>query len=621
MDSAPAAPAPAGPVHPQSSMPSEPTHVKGPKHGLFIALFVIILAFVGGVGVWAYTYVYSIPDDQIARVLQAAEDGYDSARTKVGVRVQVLQDPTWFSDENEVIDQAPFDLEALREITFSLDSSYEKSQPPKFDTLYRMSAGDVIGDLQVHVKMLDEVIYASVENIPTVGIIDLNGMFDGWYSFDYGELKSGEGEFADFGQVLPSDEEAEELKKEAEKLYALLREHPPITITKVHFPKNLGEFSMRHVSYELNKDELLAFAEAAGREFDDILSESDVEDLEQALEYLDGLHGEMWIGRKDHRVYRFTAVADAHDDSEGQYRVTLDSSISNINQPVVVEPPAVHTPILQLIEEQLGGLGGFGGSSVTINLDDAYDRAWAYSSSLATALTVWNQDYGTFPQQVTNLKAGQSYMIGTAENCETLRAACAVEGDTNADIAITECIDLSVLKEEGYLREMPVADEGIWDLEQTGFVVKVWSDDDYYFDDPETSSSAGYTIDVCKDGRSTYGSSVFKDVESIIGLGASVLVPQDKLPLGTRVYKTKRGSEGMMLPGEAKEDASADVFGLAPISSEGTSTDEDADNDGLLDYEEQYIYGTDPQNSDTDGDGFLDGDEVTNGYDPLKKPE
>lgn len=42
----------------------------------------------------------------------------------------------------------------------------------------------------------------------------------------------------------------------------------------------------------------------------------------------------------------------------------------------------------------------------------------------------------------------------------------------------------------------------------------------------------------------------------------------------------------------------------------------DSDKDGLLDNEE-CKWGTDPLNPDTDGDGYKDGDEVKNGYDPL----
>ena len=42
----------------------------------------------------------------------------------------------------------------------------------------------------------------------------------------------------------------------------------------------------------------------------------------------------------------------------------------------------------------------------------------------------------------------------------------------------------------------------------------------------------------------------------------------------------------------------------------------DTDSDGLTDVEEETIYGTDPRLPDTDGDGFLDGNEVFNRYDP-----
>jgi hypothetical protein len=43
----------------------------------------------------------------------------------------------------------------------------------------------------------------------------------------------------------------------------------------------------------------------------------------------------------------------------------------------------------------------------------------------------------------------------------------------------------------------------------------------------------------------------------------------------------------------------------------------DTDHDGLTDFQEVHIYHTDLMNPDTDGDGFSDGDEVKNGYNPL----
>ena len=47
----------------------------------------------------------------------------------------------------------------------------------------------------------------------------------------------------------------------------------------------------------------------------------------------------------------------------------------------------------------------------------------------------------------------------------------------------------------------------------------------------------------------------------------------------------------------------------------GTGPDLDSDNDGLTDVMEE-VYGTNKNNPDTDGDGYKDGEEVKNGYDP-----
>lgn len=44
----------------------------------------------------------------------------------------------------------------------------------------------------------------------------------------------------------------------------------------------------------------------------------------------------------------------------------------------------------------------------------------------------------------------------------------------------------------------------------------------------------------------------------------------------------------------------------------------DSDNDGLKDWEEE-LYHTNPRNPDTDGDGYLDGEEVDSGHNPLIK--
>lgn len=49
----------------------------------------------------------------------------------------------------------------------------------------------------------------------------------------------------------------------------------------------------------------------------------------------------------------------------------------------------------------------------------------------------------------------------------------------------------------------------------------------------------------------------------------------------------------------------------------GESATKDSDSDGVTDFDEVNLYGTDPFVADTDGDGFNDGIEIELGYDPL----
>ncbi|MFA6393428.1 MAG: CAP domain-containing protein [Patescibacteria group bacterium] len=64
----------------------------------------------------------------------------------------------------------------------------------------------------------------------------------------------------------------------------------------------------------------------------------------------------------------------------------------------------------------------------------------------------------------------------------------------------------------------------------------------------------------------------------------------------------------------------SDADGIPDSLEEELGTDPfnaDTDGDGLRDYEEAFVYGTNPNNPDTDGDGIPDGREVKAGTNPL----
>jgi hypothetical protein len=60
-----------------------------------------------------------------------------------------------------------------------------------------------------------------------------------------------------------------------------------------------------------------------------------------------------------------------------------------------------------------------------------------------------------------------------------------------------------------------------------------------------------------------------------------------------------------------------DTFEELRKAASNNESSSDKDGDGISDYDEQFLYGTSPEQPDTDNDGVLDGIEVMGGYNPL----
>ena len=91
----------------------------------------------------------------------------------------------------------------------------------------------------------------------------------------------------------------------------------------------------------------------------------------------------------------------------------------------------------------------------------------------------------------------------------------------------------------------------------------------------------------------------------------------DELALtGTNPLKYDTDDNGIC---DIDEDADGDGLTNGEEITLGTNpSDADTDSDGLTDYDELYAYNTDPLKYDTDGDGLPDGDEILLGLDPNK---
>jgi len=128
---------------------------------------------------------------------------------------------------------------------------------------------------------------------------------------------------------------------------------------------------------------------------------------------------------------------------------------------------------------------------------------------------------------------------------------------------------------------------------------KVDSDDDGLFDREEVKVYETDPLNADSDNDGLLDGEEVLEGRNPLGEGMLYNLPGSN-PLGNELIDTD--NDGLLDEDEVK-------YGTDITSS-------DSDNDGLADYQEIKVYKTDPMNADTDGDSYLDGAEVENGYNP-----
>lgn len=91
-----------------------------------------------------------------------------------------------------------------------------------------------------------------------------------------------------------------------------------------------------------------------------------------------------------------------------------------------------------------------------------------------------------------------------------------------------------------------------------------------------------------------------------------VISPQRRSILPTRQIDTVQTNQSLLPAGGVSLPKASENK-----QSPSLNTNQDSDHDGLRDTDETAYYKTDPYKPDTDGDGYLDGEEVQHNYNPL----
>ncbi|HRY52955.1 MAG TPA: hypothetical protein P5089_03925 [Candidatus Portnoybacteria bacterium] len=76
---------------------------------------------------------------------------------------------------------------------------------------------------------------------------------------------------------------------------------------------------------------------------------------------------------------------------------------------------------------------------------------------------------------------------------------------------------------------------------------------------------------------------------------------------------------GQVSAGQLSDILKGTTLDATTCQPNANDANKDSDDDGLKDWQELQVYFSDACKTDTDGDGYFDGEEVSSGYDPAKK--
>lgn len=403
----------AQPLPVQASTPSS----KGYKTLAFVLAIVGLFVIGGG----ALAFVYYSQQRSPQEVMATMFHNFSEVKSmEYSGEVRVAIDPSGFS--------TPFLEGAAGFFQLGDEVSEEQGETPVLVTFNgaidgndpKKPKGDFTFDLAVQIpggerffanfemRILENIVYMRLADISDIGMDEVSKIKGKWLKIDPTVLAERFG-ITDFEEQLKSAQEQQELSDD--ELRRIQEEFLKRTIVEVlkETTDAIDGGSMYHYVLKINKEELKAYL----LEVNDILakrqiSKQDIADFSDAMDFIDFLTTDLWVGKADILPYRahWGFLVKQAPNAKELAKVTAKINFKNYNKPVQIVAPPSAQPFEELLEELYPGLvppSNTVGSSAG-PLERARDAKRVHDlQSLHTALTIYYSDNDRYPATIVEL--------------------------------------------------------------------------------------------------------------------------------------------------------------------------------------------------------------------------
>ena len=222
-------------------------------------------------------------------------------------------------------------LEEAKEIKIALnlegDLDISDLQNPQSSFLFdfQITAEPLFLQLAMEGREIKQDLYFKLKKVPDLGFLDLSQFEGQWIKVGTETMGT---------QKLFDDEKTKEFEE-------LVKNKDFFTIKEVLKDEITNNQETYHYKFILNKTEIQNFIiEAASILQEKELSQEELKELDNLIERLDQIEGELWMGKKDYLLYKikvFANFVEQGEESEGNFVFSL--VLSEFNQPKNIEEP------------------------------------------------------------------------------------------------------------------------------------------------------------------------------------------------------------------------------------------------------------------------------------------
>lgn len=240
-------------------------------------------------------------------------------------------------------------------VNFKGDIDLESEENVQYHLIGDISNKMNDSEMQVAGELLSKGgdLYIKLSETPSVQMFDLSALKGLWYKFDLNSFKV---------QTEQTDAEQELSRSQIKKMQKLLANTEFFRVVKDNGEEALDGIATYHYEVKVNQSELEKFFREAnkiveGRE----LTQIEEQEMNDNLQKLSEIDGDLWIGKKDYMLYRVELSGQSETEENGVTRYDIAINLRNFGKKVEINKPSDvrEFDMMSLFAPQFGDMEGF----------------------------------------------------------------------------------------------------------------------------------------------------------------------------------------------------------------------------------------------------------------------